>query len=35
VLPQEGFLEQIQRFATVVPPKLQAHDVRQVKLAED
>jgi alkanesulfonate monooxygenase SsuD/methylene tetrahydromethanopterin reductase-like flavin-dependent oxidoreductase (luciferase family) len=35
VLPQELFLEQIRRFARDVLPKLQAHDVKRVKLAEE
>ncbi len=35
VLPQELFLEQIRRFAKDVLPKLQAHDVKRVKLAEE
>ena len=35
VLPQELFLEQIRRFAKDVLPRLQAHDVKRVKLAEE
>ena len=34
-LPQEMFLEQIRRFASDVLPKLQAHEVKRVKLAEE
>ena len=35
VLPQELFLEQIRRFAKDVLPRLQAHEVKRVRLAEE